>query len=115
MNLKHIPCFLICGLICLAVRAQERVPQEGYIVRTSGDTIRGKISYAEGVANPAVIDFTDGRTGNRATWGTGGIAGFGVNGEDFRSYTVMIYPYSEDPAVVTRPDWRSGPYDTALF
>ena len=113
MNSKYIACFVLCWFFCISVRAQAP-GRDGYIVRASGDTVRGKIDYAEGVANPGVIGFTDGG-GNRSVFGPAGIVGFGVNGDDFRSYTVMLYPYSEDPGVVTRSEWRSGPYDTALF
>lgn len=32
-----------------------------------------------------------------------------------RSCLVKIFPYSQDPGVVTRPDWRNAPYDTTIF
>jgi hypothetical protein len=32
-----------------------------------------------------------------------------------KSYTVKLYPYSQDPGVVTASNWSSQPHDTAIF
>jgi hypothetical protein len=38
-----------------------------------------------------------------------------VLAQEGRSYTVKLYPYSQDPAVVTASGWSGAPYDTTLF
>ena len=38
-----------------------------------------------------------------------------VLAQEGQSYTVKLYPYSQDPAVVTASGWRGQPYDTTIF
>jgi hypothetical protein len=38
-----------------------------------------------------------------------------ANGDTLRRFTVKLYPYSQDPGVVTAGNWSGKPYDTTLF
>ena len=108
------------ALLCLSclmpfcVLAQENY-QDGYVVTPAGDTLRGRIDHQDWVANPGKIVFLDGSTGRRAEYAAGGMTAFGVGDEVYRSYKVILYPYSQDPAVVTAPGWSGQPYDTAIL
>ncbi len=94
--------------------AQENL-QDGYIVSVQGDTVRGRIDYSDWVATPSRIDFQDGKTGLRSSFGLTQLLGFGVHQEVYRRYDVHIAPYSQDPAVVTASSWNGNPYDTVVF
>jgi hypothetical protein len=96
------------------VQAQENF-QDGYVVTPGGDTLRGRIDFRDWAVNPGKIVFLDGRTGGRVEYSSGGMTAFGVREEVYRSYTVRLYPYSQDPAVVTVSSWTGQPYDTAIF
>ena len=105
---------LVTFASALRVQAQENY-QEGYVVTVSGDTLRGRIDQQDWVANPKKIAFMDGRGGKRVEYGAGSMIAFGVQNEAYRSYTVKLYPYSQDPAVVTARNWSDQPYDTTVF
>jgi len=87
--------------------------RDGYVVR-NGDTIRGRIDYSDWLMTPHQIDFQDG-TGKQASFEPGEISAFAVGDVVFRSWSVKLYPYSQDPAVVTAPGWSGAPHDTTVF
>ena len=111
----NLPLFLAAMFVfSLSLRAQSTY-QNGYIVGLRGDTLRGRIDHQDWVDNPDRIDFADGGTGKSSTYTAAELAAFFVNDELYRSYKVRIYPYSQDPAVVTAPEWTGQPYDTVVF
>lgn len=104
---------VIASCYQLRVQAQENF-QPGFVVGVNGDTLRGRIDYRDWVANPKRVVFLDG-AGKRTEYAEGSMTAFGVHDEVYRSYTVTVYPYSQDPAVVTASNWSGQPYDTKLF
>lgn len=114
--MKLTTLFALCFLVFLSLSAcaQERF-EPGYIVTPAGDTLSGRIDHQDWVANPGKIVFLDGSAGKRAEYTATGMTAFGVGDEVYRNYTVKLYPYSQDPAVVTAPGWSGQPYDTAVF
>ena len=111
----NLPLFISALLVLsLPLRAQT-VHQNGYVVGVRGDTLRGGIVHEEWVDNPGRIDFMDRGTGKTVSYTAADLAAFFVNGELYRSYKVRIYPYSQDPGVVTAPGWSGQPYDTVVF
>ena len=86
----------------------------GWVVR-NGDTLRGRIADSDWVMTPQRVDFVEDATGARSSFGPGDISCFSVRDVVFRSWKVRLYPYSEDPAVVTAPGWSEALYDTTIF
>jgi hypothetical protein len=101
-------------LVSLKVLAQENY-QNGYVVTTGGDTLRGRIDQQQWVANPGRIVFMAGAGGQRVVYTVSQLSAFAVQNEAYRSYTVTLYPYSQDPAVVTAGNWSGKSYDTTVF
>ena len=88
--------------------------RDGWILRGK-DTIRGRIADSDWVMTPQRVDFVDGASGSRSVFGPREISGFSVGDVVYRSWTVRLYPYSQDPAVVTAAGWSDAPYDTTIF
>jgi len=107
--------FLAALLVFSVSGRAQGVFRTGYVVGLRGDTLRGRIEHPDWVANPVRINFEDGRTGKTVSYAAAELAAFSVNDEVYRSYRVTIYPYSQDPAVVTAPGWSGQSYDTAVF
>jgi hypothetical protein len=88
--------------------------RDGWILHGK-DTVRGRIADSDWVMTPQKVDFVDGATGARSSFGPRDISAFSVGQVVFRSWTVRLYPYSQDPAAVTATGWSGAPYDTAIF
>jgi hypothetical protein len=104
---------IVCLLTCLAVFGQENY-QDGYIVSSNRDTVRGEIDFREWVNNPSSISFRD-KAGKTASYTPEEAGSFYVSGEIYRSYKVRFYPFSLDPVVTTREGWNSDPYDSVVY
>jgi hypothetical protein len=109
------PCLSISiAFLSLASAAQENF-QDGYIVLTGKDTVKGRIDFRDWVANPGRITFEDGRQGQKTGYSPGEIAAFFVNGETYRCYNVKIYPYSRNVAAISEQGSAASPYDSTCF
>jgi hypothetical protein len=106
--------FMIGILLSFAVNAQENF-QNGYIVLSKNDTVRGEIDYREWVASPRQIDFRDARTGKRTTYQPGELAAFFVSGDTYRSYLIHVAPYINDNLDLSDEDSAAPAYDTTGF
>ena len=104
---------LFFGLFWLQTTAQL-TDRAGFVVR-NGDTLRGRIADSNWAMTPQRVEFQDGATGKRSSFGPTDISVFSVGDVVFRSWTVRLYPYSQDPAVVAAPGWSDAPCDTTIF
>ena len=105
--------FLLSVLALFWMQAAGQVTyRDGWIVR-QGDTVRGRIATADWVMTPQRVRFS--HDGKEEVFGPADITAFSVGDVVFRSWTVRLYPYSLDPAVVAAPGWTGAPYDTTVF
>lgn len=88
--------------------------RDAWVVR-NGDTLRGRIVDSSWVMTPQRVEFVNGATGAKTSFGPRDISGFSVGDMVYRSWTIRVCPYSLDPAVVAAPGWSGAPYDTTVF
>jgi hypothetical protein len=104
---------LIFSLLSFTAFTQENY-QDGYIVRSGADTVRGRIDYREWYYNPQQISFQDGKTGKRSLFQPGGIIAFFTGGETYQSFKVTIHPYTLSTEKLTN-NFQDAPYDSTVF
>jgi hypothetical protein len=102
-----------CVLASVYVTAQENF-QDGYIVLSHQDTVRGQIDFRDWVASPRQISFRDLSGGKKTTYLPEALTAFFVNGEVYRSYTVRVTPYTREASQAAE-DVVAAPYDSTLF
>jgi hypothetical protein len=79
------------------------------------DTVRGQVDFRDWAVNPREISFLDGLSGKKLAYGPGDLSSFQVEGETYSSFTVKIYPYSMDAAVLSGVHFDASPYDSTVF
>jgi hypothetical protein len=112
---RHMKPFLsiIFSLFSLSAVAQKNY-QDGYIVLSNRDTVRGQVDFREWVSNPSKISFRD-KTGETISYTPSDIGSFSVQEEIYRSFTLRFYPFSLDAVVVASEGWNATPYDSTVF
>jgi len=104
---------LIFSLLSFTAFTQENY-QEGYIVRSVADTVRGQIDFRDWAINPGHIAFENGQ-GSKTVYSPEDITCFAVGGSIYRTYTVKLYPYAKDASMLADTYSTAAPHDSTVF
>ncbi len=103
-----------CLLLSLTATAQENY-QDGYVVFSGKDTVKGRIDFREWTINPNQIAFEDARSGKKTQYSPNDLSAFAVSGDVYRTYLVKIFPYARDASQVTDEYATAAPHDSTVF
>jgi hypothetical protein len=99
--------------LSLSLHAQKNF-QPGYVILKNGDSLRGQIDNRDWSINPRSIHFRPDESQTR-DYTTADLQGFGVGGDEYKSGTAKLYPYSTDVAVLTSEQYNPAPYEKTVF
>jgi hypothetical protein len=87
----------------------------GFVVTRNKDTLRGQIDFRDWDRNPGRIVFHEGENGTAMEYSAPDLAAFCAGDHRYESYTVHVFPYSNNPEELSSEQGLSAPYDTTIF